>query len=635
MDIKNEILDYLHESDFYGALLISGDWGCGKSYAVKEVIADLNNGKDYTVSIISLFGVDSVNELNLQVRKQYINKMTGVLKKISKTLIDVVKTGVIVASTVNPASSALEGVAEGVLALPSYNLLDFVNVKNKEDKRNKKEFVLVFDDFERCKIDRMDLLGAINNYCENARIKTIIIADESKITGKNAIKEKSENDKVGSQKTGEEENNNCEEYKEFKEKVIERTIKLDTDFKAIINILINHYKQREKDASEKYVKFLKENTSILIQTFYESKYNNLRSLKSILIDFERVFYVWKEIGGVEKYLKDCLYCFCIMEYEYRASNYTKGSYGEYKYIQSETLKKYFTSGAYNHLMLETLQKWIVDGVWQEEELKKEIDKKFNPKIVTDKAKVLFWPIYDLDYETTKKGLLDALKEAYEGVLPYDQVCRLLINISVYEQLGIKFDFDFDIKKIETGLDKQIAEIKSGTFKDDPERFHVPTQDIKNASNKVKPVLQKIQYISESLFVWEKRRLFINYLNNPVGSFIYTEITCLETFDDELLDIFKTKYFGADNRQKREFLEDLVKINYNFPYRLTGYKPELSEITKKNFGRLKDSIKEDVSKQMDQITVIIENYHIQEIDKKIQEIDFYINQQKKELNENIA
>lgn len=61
-----------------------------------------------------------------------------------------------------------------------------------------KKLVLVFDDLERSKQDKATFLGAINDYCENRNIKTIIIADEDHISE--------------------------DEYKEFKEKVISHTL---------------------------------------------------------------------------------------------------------------------------------------------------------------------------------------------------------------------------------------------------------------------------------------------------------------------------------------------------------------------------------------------------------------------------
>ena len=45
----------------------------------------------------------------------------------------------------------------------------------------KKKVILVFDDLERTNISCTDLLGCINDYCENQGFNTIIVANEEKI----------------------------------------------------------------------------------------------------------------------------------------------------------------------------------------------------------------------------------------------------------------------------------------------------------------------------------------------------------------------------------------------------------------------------------------------------------------------
>ena len=46
---------------------------------------------------------------------------------------------------------------------------------------NNKKVVLVFDDLERSKLDTVDILGCINEYCENRGFHTIVIANEDKL----------------------------------------------------------------------------------------------------------------------------------------------------------------------------------------------------------------------------------------------------------------------------------------------------------------------------------------------------------------------------------------------------------------------------------------------------------------------
>ena len=54
---------------------------------------------------------------------------------------------------------------------------------------NSKKVILVFDDLERSTLDEVAVLGCINEYCENKHIKTIIVANEEKILGKNIRQE--------------------------------------------------------------------------------------------------------------------------------------------------------------------------------------------------------------------------------------------------------------------------------------------------------------------------------------------------------------------------------------------------------------------------------------------------------------
>ena len=42
MDIRSEILDYINRNETTGALLLTGPWGCGKSYLVKDIAREQN-----------------------------------------------------------------------------------------------------------------------------------------------------------------------------------------------------------------------------------------------------------------------------------------------------------------------------------------------------------------------------------------------------------------------------------------------------------------------------------------------------------------------------------------------------------------------------------------------------------------
>lgn len=192
----------------------------------------------------------------------------------------------------------------------SIDIHDFLPIEKEvycivagEEQPVKKKLVLVFDDFERCKIGVIDLLGIINTYVEDKRIKTIVIASEDNI---------------------EDEGN----YKTFKEKVVERTVKLDVEYRRIQQEMIEDYKTETSE----YKEFLKKESPKLFQVFEESGSRNLRTFKSCLIDFERVYGLWHSLKLPTDGMGEALYVFVAYLFEVKGGNYKKmDEYDEYHF----------------------------------------------------------------------------------------------------------------------------------------------------------------------------------------------------------------------------------------------------------------------------------------------------------------
>lgn len=92
MNIESEILDYINCNENTGALLLTGPWGCGKSYLMKQIAKDLNQEKAAAIAVISLFGLDSISDSceystpeNMQHTTENFEKLIDFLKSLDDT----------------------------------------------------------------------------------------------------------------------------------------------------------------------------------------------------------------------------------------------------------------------------------------------------------------------------------------------------------------------------------------------------------------------------------------------------------------------------------------------------------------------------------------------------------------------
>lgn len=620
MNLREEIIDFIKIKETAGALLISGKWGCGKTYLIKEIAKELNDKKEYAISIISLFGIDDVASLVQRVKSEYLELSSTLLgktaRKIGQTITNVAQGGLDIAALAAPNTAVLKPISKGISAVASINIFDILKIRNYVGNgKSKRDFVLIFDDLERSKIKITDLLGAINEFCENRKIKTIIVANEE------AIDRTSQKDDDILQIQGDyiDKQDNYtdkqeDKYKELKEKVISRTIKLNIDYNQIVNGIVEAYQETESGYSE----FLRKHTETLVLLFKNSEHDNIRSLKCAIANFERVYKVWQDNNFQTDFIDKLLYTFMILTIEYKANNLGEDEDKSINFIEKNTFAKYSTT-SFQLIRLDSIDKWIVYGDWNGEKIYQDILSNTSPTTVSAKQKFLHWSIYDLDYTTTETGLKEALEEAYSGTLPYDEVVSLLLRLQTYEELKITFDTDIDYKKIDMGLDKQIILIKAGTFNKTISYNHVASADIKSANNKIRGILEKIVYITESIYAWELRRKLIDFFNKPDGFLYGLDIHCLEEFDQEILGAFWQAYTNGNNRDKCDYLSYIIQINYCFPYRISLEKNQLGLILQQsinNFNELKNRLTTHMTEESDVITKLIENKHIEEINELI-------------------
>jgi len=70
--IIEELKEYCEQEKPIGALLLTGEWGCGKTHLIKN---ELNNElKDsHILIIVSLFGMNSVEDIKTDIKRKWLN----------------------------------------------------------------------------------------------------------------------------------------------------------------------------------------------------------------------------------------------------------------------------------------------------------------------------------------------------------------------------------------------------------------------------------------------------------------------------------------------------------------------------------------------------------------------------------
>ena len=256
-----------------GALMVSGEWGCGKTYHIERVVIPALQQEGWNPVKVSLFGIESVNEIPLRIADNYKrpenDEGEGTEKAEKRSRLfswGKEKTG--------------KAVAKGAQLVSSISWLEsFVDVKTLVGNNSgllyklipTEKTVIILDDIERV-IDTIDvhtLLGAINGLVEQRGYKVVVIANNSYMQQKGEAK------------------------LVFKEKVIEKTLVYEPNVVAIFKELCG------KDYHSPFTEFMTtpKPVEVIDPNFPSYKENkglrvelhNIRILKFALAHFGKIY----------------------------------------------------------------------------------------------------------------------------------------------------------------------------------------------------------------------------------------------------------------------------------------------------------------------------------------------------------
>ena len=292
---------YMAMKDIDFAVMISGPWGCGKTHFIKDYLNRcrqlLPDPGQNLFWYVSVHGVSNCAEIDLRLYEAAHPVIgNGTVKLVGHLVRGIAETGLKIGCQVDTKSV-------GKIFDASKKLYDKL-ITLYDGK--KKPSLIVFDDFERSRLDKTVLLGYISDLLQ-AQVPIVIIGAENEI-------ETSLNDEGG--------NKNIDQYRRIREKVIGQTFYLQDELRDLFRTLIGDdvYPNAQDWLKCQYVDIVADlrkgqddkwqcNYRALKHAFRQldyilggmKKHKNIWANKAFMISFSRVFVVigyQVQIGGL-------------------------------------------------------------------------------------------------------------------------------------------------------------------------------------------------------------------------------------------------------------------------------------------------------------------------------------------------
>ena len=586
-DLVESILDYVRADYTDYAIMINGEWGSGKTYfwnhKVKNKIESLQlNGRKYTTIYMSLYGISNLEEISKKIFIETTQLMDKNLKKYmdshgQTTIPEYAKTGLDMANFFGVTKNGEK--------------VDYEAFFSTDDK------VLCFDDLERANVDVVDILGYINNFVEHDHIKTIIICNEKEL----ATKFKSSNiemktfiatyllDKQNELTKGEEKPmvekirdkieyvfDNANDYERIKEKLIGETFEYAPKFNYIINGLLMRYENNPD-----LIRFLRENTNLIISTFNKSGTRNLRILKHSLNDFKKIFeIVNKAYPNTKLRVLQTMLIFTIaVSFEIKAGKITKNKFvniqsnEEYKAIlvSSRVLmdnrqfyikefdNNYYFNFKSEYRFFKFIEIYVRTRIFDMKALKKDMDAIINT-IDTEKLpgykRLLteeYWKISDEQFPRIIQEVIDEVKK---GSLQLIEIVKLFSYFSYFIKRGL---INNDIKETkQIFIDGMNKSVQISKYCDNVEEELSRVGIINESSQEMEEVLKHFEKLNNQLeekMYKDKADEIFRYIPIKMEQFY-------DRFDSECMEFPIFKYYDAYRMFQRITCasnEDIVRI----------------------------------------------------------------------------
>ena len=584
--------------------MVNGDHGKTHfwNHKIKKKIESMQlNGRRYTTIYMSLYGISNLEDISKKIFIETTQLMDKNLRKYmdsneQTTIPEYAKTGIDMANFFGVTQSG--------------NKVDYAEFFSTEDK------VLCFDDLERANVDVIDILGYINNFVEHDHIKTIIICNEKELSTKlkssnlemktfiatyllDKQDELNKTDKPIVEKIQQKIENvfdKANDYERIKEKLIGETFEYAPKFDYIINGILMRYENNTD-----LIRFLRENTRLIISTFERSGTRNLRILKHALNDFKKIYeMVNKAYPNTSHRVMQTMLIFTIaISFEIKAGKVTKDKFinikdnEEYKSILVSSrilmdnrqfyIKEFDSNYYYNfkseYRFFKFIEYYVRTRIFDMkifkenmETIRNTIDTENLPaykRLLTEE----YWKISDDEFD---KVIADILEDVKQGNL------RLIDNVKIYAYFSYfskKNLIDYDLKTIKNVFfnGMNLAALKSEYCTNVEEELGKIA--IEEVAEEMDDILKHFNTLNEQLhdkMLKEKAEEIFKYIPMKMELFY-------EKFDRECMQIPIFKYYDPYQMFQRISCasnEDIVLIKEKLVDRANKYTKQIEPEIKK-------------------------------------------------------
>ena len=217
-NVKKFILKNYIDSQFepHFALLLTGEWGCGKTFFLDSVLKEKYGEKYRKENVIwlSLYGLSNISQLN---QKFYEACHPILTSKVTKFALQFAKSAVKVSSGLDLTNDNENDIS-----------FDFSLPEFQDDENNiKTKKLIVIDDIERCTIQPEEIFGYFSEFILEKNLKAIFIGNTKRINNK---------------KDDNQENKSNTKFNEIKEKIIGFEFSIEPEIKEAVEFFAEELK---------------------------------------------------------------------------------------------------------------------------------------------------------------------------------------------------------------------------------------------------------------------------------------------------------------------------------------------------------------------------------------------------------